>query len=116
MRNPTLYLKDILGAMEAIEKFVTGVDFETFKNEDMRSSAVIRKFEIIGEATKNIPEDIKQMYPQIPWKDMAGMRDRLIHFYFGVKYDLVWNTIKTDIPRIKPLINKMLEKLKGMQK
>ncbi|MDI6889895.1 MAG: DUF86 domain-containing protein [Thermodesulfovibrionales bacterium] len=102
--------------MEAIEKFVTGVDFETFKNEDMRSSAVIRKFEIIGEATKNIPEDIKQMYPQIPWKDMAGMRDRLIHFYFGVKYDLVWNTIKTDIPRIKPLINKMLEKLKGMQK
>ncbi|OGW19624.1 MAG: hypothetical protein A2077_02700, partial [Nitrospirae bacterium GWC2_46_6] len=93
MRNPTLYLKDILEAMEAIEKFVRGVDLETFKKDDMRSSAVIRKFEIIGEATKNIPEDIKQKYHQVPWKDMAGMRDRLIHFYFGVKYDLVWNAI-----------------------
>ncbi|OGW14390.1 MAG: hypothetical protein A3G93_16725 [Nitrospinae bacterium RIFCSPLOWO2_12_FULL_45_22] len=95
--------------MEAIEKFVRGVDLETFKKDDMRSSAVIRKFEIIGEATKNIPEDIKQKYHQVPWKDMAGMRDRLIHFYFGVKYDLVWNAITTVIPRIKPLINKILE-------
>jgi len=109
VRNPTLYLKDILEAMEAIEKFVRGVDLETFKKDDMRSSAVIRKFEIIGEATKNIPEDIKQKYHQVPWKDMAGMRDRLIHFYFGVKYDLVWNAITTVIPRIKPLINKILE-------
>jgi uncharacterized protein with HEPN domain len=66
--------------MEAIEKFVEGADFETFKNGDMRSSAVIRKFEIIGEASKNVPESIKQKYTSIPWRDMAGMRDRLIHF------------------------------------
>ena len=113
MRNPTLYLKDILEAMEAIEKFVLGVDFVTFKNDDMRSSAVIRKLEIIGEATTNLPVNITLKYPQIPWKDMAGMRDRLIHFYFGVKYDLLWNTIKTDIPRIKPLIYKILNDFKG---
>jgi len=112
VRNPVMYLKDILEALEAIENFVEGIDFKTFKNDDMRSSAVIRKFEIIGEATKNVPESIKQKYPQIPWKDMTGMRDRLIHFYFGVKYDLVWNAIKADIPRIKPLINKILEELK----
>lgn len=111
MRDPKLYLKDILEAIEAIENFVRGVDFETFKNDDMRASAVIRKFEILGEATKNIPENIKQKYFSIPWSDMAGMRDRLIHFYFGIKYELVWNTIKEDIPRIKPLIHRILEDL-----
>lgn len=108
MRDPALYVKDIVEAMEAIEKFVKGVDFEAFKNDDMRTSAVIRKFEIIGEAAKNIPESIKQKYVSIPWRDMAGMRDRLIHFYFGIKYELVWNTIKDVIPRIKPLMRKIL--------
>ena len=111
MRDPRLYLKDILQAIEAIEKFVKDIDFETFKREDMRSSAVIRKFEIIGEATKNISEDIKQKYPSIPWKDIAGMRDRLIHFYHGIKYELVWNTIKDDIPGFKLQIKKVLEDL-----
>lgn len=113
MRDPKLYLKDILEAIEAIENFIRGMDFETFKNDDMRASAVIRKFEIIGEATKNVPEDIKQKYSSIPWSDMAGMRDRLIHFYFGIKYELVWNTIKEEIPGIKPLVSKILENLEA---
>jgi uncharacterized protein with HEPN domain len=111
MRDPKLYLIDILEALEAIENFVKGVDFEAFKNDDLRSSAVIRKFEIIGEAAKSVPESIKQEYPDIPWKDMAGMRDRLIHFYFGIKYELVWNTIKDVIPQVKPSITKILEEL-----
>lgn len=111
MRNYKLYLKDILDALDTIEQFAREVDFETFKNDDMRSSAVIRKFEIIGEATKNIPEEIRQKYPAVPWKDMAGMRDRLIHFYFGIKYELVWETIKKEIPKVKPLIEKMLKDL-----
>jgi len=110
-RNPKLYLIDILKAMEAIEEFVKGIDFETLKNDDMRSSAIIRKLEIIGEAAKNIPENIKQEYPSIPWREMAGMRDRLIHFYFGIKYELVWNTIKDVIPKIKPLMSEILKKL-----
>ncbi|HHT9118618.1 MAG TPA: HepT-like ribonuclease domain-containing protein [Candidatus Hypogeohydataceae bacterium YC38] len=113
MRDPKLYLKDILEAIEAIEKFVGGMDFETFKNDDMRVSAVIRKFEIIGEASKNVPEGIKQKHSSIPWSDMAGMRDRLIHFYFGIKYELIWNAIKEGTPRIKPLIRKILEDLEA---
>jgi len=113
MRDQKLYLRDILDAMDAIEQFVKGVDFETFKNDDMMSSAVIRKFEIIGEVTKNISEEIKQKYPTIPWRYMAGMRDRLIHFYFGIKYELVWETVKKEIPKVRPLVKKILEDLES---
>lgn len=111
MRKPSIYLRDILEAMEAIERFVEGVDFNGFKSDDMRVSAVIRKFEIIGEAAKNVPENIKQKYSSIPWKDMAAMRDKLIHFYFGIKYEIVWNTIKDVIPQIRPLIREVLKNL-----
>ena len=109
MREHSLYLKDILEAMAAIEEFVAGTDFENFKNDDKTSSAVVRKFEIIGEAAKHIPEEIRNKYPQIKWKQMAGMRDRLIHLYFGIKYDLVWHTIKDVIPQVKPIIQEILK-------
>lgn len=111
MRNNKLYVKDILAAIEAIEHFVENCDFEEFKKNDLVASAVVRKFEIIGEAAKNIPGSLLKKYPQIPWKEMAGMRDRLIHFYFGVKYDLVWNTIQQIIPSIKPALEKMFDDL-----
>jgi uncharacterized protein with HEPN domain len=88
-RDIKLYLKDILEAMEAIEKFVKNMNFDEFRNNDLVSSAVIRKFEIIGEATRNIPQEIRKKYPDIPWRTMVGFRDKLIHFYFGIKYELV---------------------------
>ncbi len=112
MRDVVIYLQDIIDAMLAIEKFVGSLGFNEFKNDDMISSAVIRKFEIIGEATKQIPEDIRNAYPDVQWKEMAGMRDRLIHFYFGVKYELVWHTIKDVIPLLKPIINKIITDIK----
>ncbi|GFP20895.1 hypothetical protein HKBW3S06_00122 [Candidatus Hakubella thermalkaliphila] len=109
MRNHRLYVKDIFQAMESIEKFVEGMEFEDFKRDDKTLSAVIRKFEIIGEATKNLPDTIKEKYTIVPWKEMAGMRDKLIHFYFGIKHDLVWRTIKDVVPQVKPLMRKILE-------
>jgi len=112
MRDVVIYLQDIIDAMLAIERFVGDLGFNEFKNDDMVSSAVIRKFEIIGEATKQIPEDIRNAYPDVQWKEMAGMRDRLIHFYFGVKYELVWHTIKDVIPLLKPIINKIITDIK----
>jgi len=103
MRDYKLYVKDILDSAEAIENFVEGMEFEKFKTDDKTTSAVIRKFEIIGEAAKHVPDAIRDKYPAVPWKEMAGMRDKLIHFYMGVKYELVWQTIKDVIPQIKPV-------------
>jgi len=111
VRSFNIYLKDIIDAMIKIEDFIKNMSFEEFQNDDKTSSAVIRKFEIIGEATKNVPEEIRQEFSDIPWKEMAGMRDRLIHSYFGVDYKLVWTTIKKRIPEVKPLIEKIFKNL-----
>ncbi|MEK7399158.1 MAG: DUF86 domain-containing protein [Candidatus Poribacteria bacterium] len=111
MRDHKLYMKDIIEAMESIEKFIEGMDFNDFILDDKTSSAVIRKLEIMGEATKAIPEQIKSNFPQIPWKAMAGMRDKLIHFYFGVDYALLWETVTHRIPQIKPLVNQVAKNL-----
>lgn len=72
---------------------------------------MIRALEVIGEAAKKIPTEIKKKYPQIPWKKMAGMRDKLIHEYFGVNIKVVWKTIKKDVPELKPKIEKMLKEI-----
>lgn len=109
MRDYKLYLSDILDAMDSIERFVEGMGFEEFKRDDRTVSAVVRKFEIIGEASKNIPEEMRRNYPEIPWKEMSGMRNRLIHVYFKVDYNLVWTTIKDRIPIVKSLIKRASE-------
>lgn len=76
---------------------------------------MIRKLEIIGEAAKRIPPHWRKIYPGIPWREMAGMRDRLVHGYFGVDYQLVWQVVKVHIPRTKPLVRAMLEELRAQR-
>jgi len=114
-RDYKLFIKDIISAMKSIEEFVEGLSLDEVREDDKTSSAVIRKFEIIGEATKHVPEDLKEKYPDIPWKRMAGMRDRLIHAYFGVDYRLVWEAIKIDIPELKPRLQQVLAELEKVE-
>ncbi len=87
------------------------MSFELFRDDDKTTSAVIRKFEIIGEAIKHIPNDIREQYPEIPWKDIVGMRDRLIHGYFGIDYKIVWEIINVDLKILKTNLCKVIENM-----
>ncbi|MBU2565496.1 MAG: DUF86 domain-containing protein [Candidatus Thermoplasmatota archaeon] len=103
------YLKHILDSIYRIEDYVQEIEYEDFMDNHLLQDGVIRQLEIIGEATKRLSEDIKEKYPNISWKDMAGMRDKLIHGYFGVDLDAVWDTAKKDVPRLRNEIEKIME-------
>lgn len=106
------YLQDIYDAIISIEDFVKDLTFDDFKFDQKTIYAVVRCFEIIGEATKNIPKSVRNKYQYIPWQDMAGMRDKLIHEYFGVDIAVLWKTILEDLPKLKPLVPKVIEEMK----
>lgn len=105
------YIQDIFDAIDKAIKFVEGMSYDEFIQDDKTIFALTRALEIIGEAVKNIPRDFREKYPKIPWKDMVGMGDKLIHQYFGVKLDVVWRAVKEEIPSLKPLFEKILEDL-----
>ena len=112
-RDYKLFIEDILDCIEKIEQFVGDPSFDEFVKDDKTTSAVVRKLEIIGEATKNIPMYIREKYKDLPWNDMAKMRDKIIHAYFGINYKIIWNVIKERLPAIKPIILQMLKEIKN---
>ena len=111
-RKFEFFLKDIIESIKSINDFIHKMDFQKFSSDDKTSSAVIRKIEIIGEATKNIPDPIKEKYKEIPWNDMAKIRDKVIHSYFGINYETIWNVAKDRLPEIKLEIEKILTDLR----
>lgn len=112
MRNERVYLDYIQDMLESAEKavnFVGNLEYEQFSEDDKTTFAVIRAIEIIGETAKKVPNDIREGYSEIPWREIAGTRDKLIHEYFGVNLAVVWRTVHEDLP---PLIEKLRTILK----
>jgi uncharacterized protein with HEPN domain len=108
-RTHTDYLEDILEAARKAEEFVRDVSFEDFEGNDEKVFAVVRALEIVGEAAKKIPAIVRRQHPDVPWRDMAGMRDKLIHHYFGVDVKVVWRTVKDSLPGIRSSVEDLLK-------
>lgn len=100
-RSSEIYLRDILEACGKIKHYVEGMSFDSFARDGRTVDAVVRNLEIIGEAAKSIPEDERRKYSQIEWKRFAGLRDILIHQYFGVDVEIVWNVVQEKLPPLE---------------
>ncbi|MGE8204625.1 HepT-like ribonuclease domain-containing protein [Heyndrickxia sp. NPDC080065] len=110
-REPKVFLEDILSSAIKVEKYTRGLSFEDFIDNDLVYDAVIKNILVIGEATKNIPKDIRQSNPHIEWRKMAGMRDMMIHGYFSINFQIIWDVVQNKIPEFKQQIEQLLSEL-----
>ncbi|MEW5870878.1 MAG: DUF86 domain-containing protein [Chloroflexota bacterium] len=113
MNRDEVYLRHILDAVARIDEYLLEIDERTFQQRYLIQDAVIRQLEIIGEAVKNVSHGLRDRYPQIPWQDIAGARDKLIHHYFGVDIDKVWLMVKDDIPILKESVLEIIDDLEN---
>ena len=111
MRNYKLFVIDILDAIDKIDEFIGNMDYGEFIQDDKTSTAVVKKIEIIGEAIKNIPKEVKVEYKTIPWKDIVGMRNKITHNYFKIDYEIVWNVVKEKLPALKIQVERVLKEM-----
>ena len=110
-RNFSLYLQDLLVAMTRISEYIEGYTFDRFKKDYKTVDAVIRNFEIIGEAAKNLPDSIKEKNPNVPWDEMYLLRNRVSHEYFGIDYEIIWDVCLNHLPENKVQIQSLLDSL-----
>jgi uncharacterized protein with HEPN domain len=111
-RTYIMYLEDILLAMNRIAEYIEGSDFQTFKRDYKTVDAVIRNFEIIGEASRSLPARIKEKYPKLPWSEMYLLRNKVSHEYFGVDYEIIWDVAMNYLPQNRVQIEEILLKEK----
>ncbi len=107
-----LYLKDLMDSMDQVMTYVDGMTFNEFEKDKMRIDAVLRNIQIIGEAARNISEEIKEKYPDIPWRRMIGLRNIVVHAYFGVDLEMIWRISTVNIPETQPQLEMIVENFK----
>jgi len=107
-RDYKLFLDDIIYSIEKIEKYISDLTLDDFINDDKTADAIIRNFEIIGEAVRNVPDEIQEKHINIPWRELRGMRNIFIHEYFGVDYAVIYKTVKEFLPDLKKQIMEIL--------
>lgn len=107
------YIQDILDSIKDIEVFIAGMDFNKFKDDKKTINAIIRSLEVIGEAAKKLPDEIREKYSDIPWRNIIGMRDKLIHEYFGVDEEIIWKVASEEIPALKFSTQEILRELEN---
>lgn len=110
-KDPLVFIKHILESIEKIESNLKNASKDEFLKDENLCDATIRRLEIIGEASKNIPPSFRKKFPEFMWEKIAGLRDKLIHHYFGVDLDIVWKVVKEDIPQLKQNIKKIINEL-----
>lgn len=110
MKNNKIYLQHIIEAIDKIQNYLKGLSYKSFLNNEIVIDAVVRQLEIIGEAANNINKNFQKKYPRIPWKKMIGIRNRLIHEYFGINKEIVWETCKKDLKELKNFILEILKR------
>jgi len=108
-KEPKIFLQHILESIEKIEEYAKNVTEKEFFDDYEKQDAIVKRLEIIGEAVKNLPDSLKNKHPNVPWKNIAGTRDILIHEYFGIDTDLIWEIVRKNIPRLKKQIIKILK-------
>jgi uncharacterized protein with HEPN domain len=108
-RDYRLFLEDIIVRIEKIERFIDGMEYEAFKKDEKTVSATIREIEVIGEAVKQVPKDVRDRFGDLPWSLMAKMRDKLIHWYFEVDEEIVWKVVVDKLPEIKLRMQEILD-------
>ncbi|MFH1209817.1 MAG: DUF86 domain-containing protein [archaeon] len=111
-KDPLIFISHVSDSINNIESFSKNLSKDKFIKDKLRQSAIIRQLEIIGEATKNLPLEFRKKYPETKWKEIAGLRDKITHHYFGINLNIVWEVVEKDIPKLKENIKNILDDLK----